>query len=505
MEVERATGQNLQFLTPFVGCTLVLLAPTYILWKARSDVDAAEAAADQDEEEEVEVSLSQELRRMKSVINKPVLAAVLATVVTSIGQDARDPILGPHLSSRCEDEDVLQDEHFPFDYSALQIALVFSSQAICFLPLSAYVGSQADARGRDFAWMRRVMALGLGLEAVAFLLMGPTSLLPANMMRQLETDSAIVLSQMVLGMSNALTLIVAFPFIEGACELTAKCKLTQRQRINVAGTVYNFAFSGGCALGPLLTGLMSDYIKFSECLLILAVMSILAMVYVCYEGVTSKDGKVGGFWDNPQKHLDLDAWKKIGDKFQAAEDANNEPSSPMMMGNANSDGGGLSLKESAVLMNTIEKEFAELSSFRTKRMGRAFARARPNKTLSAPITRSRGNSDAGSSRRYSPGYSSPGTRSRTSRSGSNDSTTNSVAAGIASATPPRTDQDGDAIDRATISSDSLYNASPPHLSPADRKSNGAGVQASIYDTPLNEQVLEFNGEDGEEEEEEEQE
>ena len=90
MEVERATGQNLQFLTPFVGCTLALLAPTYILWKARSDVDAAEAAADQDEKEEVEVSLSQELRRMKSVINKPVLAAVLATVVTSIGQDARD-------------------------------------------------------------------------------------------------------------------------------------------------------------------------------------------------------------------------------------------------------------------------------------------------------------------------------------------------------------------------------------------------------------------------------
>lgn len=153
-----------------------------------------------------------------------------------------------------------------------------------------------------------------------------------------------------------------------------------------------------------------------------------------------------------------------------------------------------------MLINTIEKEFAELSSFSTNRMGRAFARARPNKTLSAPTTRSRGNSEAGSSRRYG----SPGMQSRTSRSGSNDSTTNSVAAGIASATPPRTDQDGDAIDRATISSDSLYNASSPPLSPAERKSNGAGVvQASIYDTPLNEQVLEFNGEDGEEEKEEE--
>jgi MFS family permease len=289
MNLERENGRNWQFATPFIGCTVLLLLPTFVLWKARHTIDAAEEL--DSGEEEVEVSFSEEWRRMKSIINKPVMAAVLATVVTSIGQDARDPILGPHLASRCADSEVIPGEHFPFDYTPLQISLVFSSTCLTFLPLSTYIGAQADIKGRDFAWLRRVMALGLGLEAVAFLLMGPSSMLPTKLIREMETDSCVVLSQMVLGMSNALTLIAAFPFIEGVCELTATTQLTQTQRMAVAGTWYNAAFSLGCALGPLTTGAMSDFVRFSDCVQVLSVISLIAMVCVYLEGV-GNTGKV---------------------------------------------------------------------------------------------------------------------------------------------------------------------------------------------------------------------
>ena len=149
---------------------------------------------------------------------------------------AINPILGPHLSSRCSDATVLDGEKFAFDYTELQVSLVFSSGSIAFLPLSVWVGIQADIRGRDFAWLRRIMALGLVFNAVAFTLMGPAPFFSDHMMRALETPCAMVLSQMILGVANALTLIAAFPYFEGACERSAKGSLTTAQRIAVAGT-----------------------------------------------------------------------------------------------------------------------------------------------------------------------------------------------------------------------------------------------------------------------------
>lgn len=306
-------GPEVAFAAPFAGATLVLLAPTWILWNARHVSDAAEAAAASGDggEADEDISLTEELKRMGSVINSTTLTCILAIIVTSIGQDARDPILGPHLSSRCKDDNVLPGEHFPFNYTPLQISLVFSSGSIAFLPLSIFIGAQADARERDFAWLRRSMALGLGCEAVAFALMGPSSILPINLMRRLETSSCLVLSQVILGVSNALTLIAAFPFIEGACEKLSGSALTQPQRIAVAGTWYNGAFSLGCAMGPLLTGWLQGFFPFADTLNVLALVSLVAMVIVIIEGSTDKKATAGFL--NQSSHND---WFELGEKFR---------------------------------------------------------------------------------------------------------------------------------------------------------------------------------------------
>lgn len=68
-----------KFSLPFVGAGLVLLAPTHVLWKARDEADAAAEAAGEEEEEE-ELSFSEELRRMRSVINRTTVASILAVV-----------------------------------------------------------------------------------------------------------------------------------------------------------------------------------------------------------------------------------------------------------------------------------------------------------------------------------------------------------------------------------------------------------------------------------------
>jgi MFS family permease len=239
---------------------------------------------------------------------------VFAVVVTSIGQDARDPILGPHLSTRvgedCQMAQAVAGERFPFHLDELQISLVFASGSMAFLPLSTYIGAQADVRGRDFAWLRRMMALGLACEALAFALMGPAPLLGQALVRSMETTSCMVHSQNVLGVANALTLIAAFPFIEGTCELTAKTSLTQAQRMAVAGTIYNAAFSGGCALGPLITGALADYLTFGDTLLCLSVVSVVGMVLVLVEGTTNH-GAVGGFWSNTDVGLKEELWAEL--------------------------------------------------------------------------------------------------------------------------------------------------------------------------------------------------
>lgn len=139
LNLDEDSAENWQFATPFAGATLVLLAPTWVLWQARHDAEGAKGTDQGDSEgddEEEEVSFSEELRRMKSIVNRTTLACILAITVISIGQDARDPVLGPHLSSRCDDDNVLEGEHFPFNYGPMQISLVFASGSIAFLPLS---------------------------------------------------------------------------------------------------------------------------------------------------------------------------------------------------------------------------------------------------------------------------------------------------------------------------------------------------------------------------------
>jgi MFS family permease len=66
-----------QFATPFVGCTLLLLAPTWVLYRAREEVAGADSDGVSEEgEEEEDISCSEELRRMGAVLNRTTLTAV---------------------------------------------------------------------------------------------------------------------------------------------------------------------------------------------------------------------------------------------------------------------------------------------------------------------------------------------------------------------------------------------------------------------------------------------
>ena len=64
-----------------------------------------------------------------------------------------------------------------------------------FLPLSMWVGVEADRRGRDFPWQRRMIVAGLALNIVSYFFLGPIAIpfLPAAQ-RLLETDASLVFS-----------------------------------------------------------------------------------------------------------------------------------------------------------------------------------------------------------------------------------------------------------------------------------------------------------------------
>lgn len=253
-------------------------------------------------EEEEELSFTEELRRMKSVLNRAIGVGALAVVVTSMMTMAINPILAPHLSSRCSDLEVLDGEHFSFDYSVNRVGLIFASGSVAFLPLSAWAGVASDAHAEDFAWLRRIMAFGLVVNAIAFALMGPAPVFNDITTRQLESLGMMVLSQMVLGVANACTLVSAFPYIEGVCKAASGSAggkpLTDPQRIAIAGVWYNFSYSTGCALGPIVSGFLHTYVTFPVTLCWLASLSLLAAAALVLEGATNT-GSVGGFWSMP--------------------------------------------------------------------------------------------------------------------------------------------------------------------------------------------------------------
>lgn len=65
-----------QFAIPFAACSVVLVFPSILLWKARDVVKEASSQARQDEEgeEEEDLSFSAELKRMASVFNRTMFA-----------------------------------------------------------------------------------------------------------------------------------------------------------------------------------------------------------------------------------------------------------------------------------------------------------------------------------------------------------------------------------------------------------------------------------------------
>jgi len=235
--------KNWQFAMPFLVCSVFLIGPTTVLWKADAitkEVSAA-AAGEEKEEEEEAVSFTEELRRMGSVFN-PAVAAGAVAVATSLGMMmAFNPILAPHLEARCAQQNQVAGDHFAFGYTPFETSLAFTVMSITFLPLSLWVGVELDKRGRDFPWMRRFMAAGLCLNFVCFFFLGPSSLLGNNVQRMMESTSALCLSLCILGVSTSMTSVAAFPFIEGICEQPRRGgerSFTTEQRLVIAGTWY---------------------------------------------------------------------------------------------------------------------------------------------------------------------------------------------------------------------------------------------------------------------------
>lgn len=284
---------DVQFLTPFVGCSIVLVAPSVLLWSARRVVDLAVAASEEEEEEEP--SFTEELRRMKSVFNTTMLAGITVVVSAQMMCNALYTILSPHLGPRCDAAAPLAAEHFPFAYSSNQISLVFASGSIAFLPISVIIGNLCDEKDRDFPWMRRTMAYGLLMNVVSYGLMGPVRIFGQGPQRAMESDCAMVLSQMLLGIANALTLIAAFPFFEGVCAVKSTSSLSTQQRIAIAGVWYNASYSIGCTIGPLLSGVLATTYTFDQTLLLLLVFNGLALLVLMAEGMWGS-GPTAGFW-----------------------------------------------------------------------------------------------------------------------------------------------------------------------------------------------------------------
>ena len=300
---------NWQFATPFLGCSLLLVAPNWVLWHAgtMAEAAAAETAEQSEGEEGEEVSFKEEWRRMYSMLSSPVAAGASALLTSCIMLNAQFPILGPHLEARATAHHVVAGSHHPFGFSNLQNSLVFSINSAMFLPMSMWIGSECDVRGRDFPWLRRMLIYGLLLNILAYGFMGP---IPGGFLgRGLETSAAIVMSQLMLGLGGAFNFIAAFPFIEGVCELTPRvgAKLTTEQRITVAGILYNTFYSAGCALGGVFAGFLAGHFTFAETATVLAALNIVAIGVVLWEAHANTSvtgGLLQGFWSARASNTD---------------------------------------------------------------------------------------------------------------------------------------------------------------------------------------------------------
>ena len=65
----------------------------------------------------------------------------------------------------------MPSQHQPYAYTTSEASKMFSINSIPFLPLSLWIGDEADRRGRDFPWLRRAMLLGLALNLASYLVM----------------------------------------------------------------------------------------------------------------------------------------------------------------------------------------------------------------------------------------------------------------------------------------------------------------------------------------------
>ena len=92
--------EDWQFATPFIGCSILLVVPTIVLFLV-PPVEAGAEEGGEGEGEEEEVSFVEEVRRMVSVVNVPILAGAVSLITSCIMMNAIYPILAPHLEPRC--------------------------------------------------------------------------------------------------------------------------------------------------------------------------------------------------------------------------------------------------------------------------------------------------------------------------------------------------------------------------------------------------------------------
>lgn len=92
---EHIRQTNLEFATPFIATSIVVVLPAILLWKVRDtqiepDTDGAEQ---EEEEEEEEISFVEEIKRMRSVLNIPLFAGTFALATSTAMMTAIYPIL----------------------------------------------------------------------------------------------------------------------------------------------------------------------------------------------------------------------------------------------------------------------------------------------------------------------------------------------------------------------------------------------------------------------------
>lgn len=199
-----------------------------------------------------------------------------------------------------------EGQHQPYALTTTETSLVFTVSSIPFLPLSMWIGDEADRRGRDFPWLRRAMIVGLSLNIVSFFVMGPAPFLGPALMRMLESWGSVVLAQWVLGCACAIASVVTFPYIEGICEMTPRkgTTLSTMQRISIAGVWYNTSYSAGCALGSIIAGHINDVTTFQNTTFLMGLFNLVAIAVVALEGI--KNTTVTGGLLAPKTAVDDD-------------------------------------------------------------------------------------------------------------------------------------------------------------------------------------------------------